>query len=245
MPDSFFNKLNTLVQAHINNIIDPIDETTSKSRKKALSRRDIRGGLQKDVQVLRQRVEEALQYETKLQTKTDKLYEEIADLDQQANIAVQENRENDARSALSRMQQAQRELEMLEADLREHRTITQELISQVNMLDSTIQAAEDQYTEDDDGNINIPVSSSSSPEPATEDIGAQIVKQLDNTRQNLSSLITEYTAKVTGDEQPRSQQRPMDDPPQPQRPLKHPVDKNKVDDELSARINRLSKPDDK
>lgn len=240
MPDSFFNKLNTLVQAHINNIIDPIDEKTSKSRKKALSRQDIRGGLQKDVKVLRQRVDDALQYEGELQAKADKLYGEIAEWDEKANLAVKEERETDARFAIGRMQQAQRELEIMEADLQEHRTITQELISQVNMLDSTIQAAENQLREDEDGNISIPVSSTNK-EATTDDIGAQIIKQLDNTRQNLSNLISEYTAKVTRDEQPR----PQDDPPQRSRPVKHPVNNRKVDDEYEARLSRLSKPDDK
>lgn len=238
MPDSFFGKLSTLVQAHINNVIDPIDEQTSKSRKKALSRQDIRGGLQKDVTLLRQRVNDALEYEGELQAKADKLYAEIAEWDEKANQAVAAERENDARFALGRMQQAQRELEMIEADLQEHRTITQELISQVNMLDSTIQAAEG---EDDE-------QATSSNENTAEDIGAQIVKQLDNTRQNLSNLISEYTAKVTNQDDGQVN-IPVENKPTERtrrsRPVQHPVNTSKVDDEYSARLSRLSKPDDK
>ncbi|MEM9953821.1 MAG: hypothetical protein AAF846_19585 [Chloroflexota bacterium] len=250
MPDSFLNKLNTLVQAHINNIVDPIDEQMSKSRKKALSRQDIRGSLQKDVQLLRQRIDEALTYESELQAKADKLYGEIADFDDKANEAVRDGRENDARFALGRMQQAQRDLEMIEADLQEHRTITQELISQVNMLDSTIQAAEVASQEaDDDEDVSIPVntksSTTSSGQANVEEIGAQIVKQLDNTRQNLSNLISEYTSKVMSDE-PR-QMPEVNDPPERSRtrPTSHPVNRSKVDDEYEARLSRLSKPDDK
>ena len=43
MPNNFFDKLNHLVKAHLNDIISPIDEQISKSRKKALARQDIRG----------------------------------------------------------------------------------------------------------------------------------------------------------------------------------------------------------
>lgn len=237
MPDSFFKKLNTLVQGHINNVIDPIDEKTSKSRRKALSRQDIRGGLQKDVKLLRQRIDDALNYETELQAKADKLYRAISEWDDKANQAVSDGRENDARFALGQMQQAQRELEMIEADLQEHRTITQELISQVNMLDSTIQEVEGETATE----------TPSSEQPKVEEIGAQIVQQLDNTRQNLSNLISEYTSKVTGDDAPlREDESTQDDIPiQRSRIVKHPVDKNKVDDEYSARLSRLSKPDDK
>lgn len=238
MPDSFFKKLNTLVQGHINNVIDPIDEKTSKSRRKALSRQDIRGGLQKDVKLLRQRIDDALAYESELQAKADKLYGAISDWDDKANQAVSDGRENDARFALGQMQQAQRELEMIEADLQEHRTITQELISQVNMLDSTIQEVEAEVVQD------TPVSST---QPNVEEIGAQIVQQLDNTRQNLSNLISEYTSKVMGDDAPlREDEATQDDIPiQRSRTVKHPVDKDKVEDEYSARLSRLSKPDDK
>lgn len=238
MPDSFFKKLNTLVQGHINNVIDPIDEKSSKSRRKALSRQDIRGGLQKDVKLLRQRIDDALNYETELQAKADNLYGAISEWDDKANQAVNDERENDARYALGQMQQSQRELEMIEADLQEHRTITQELISQVNMLDSTIQEVEGEATTD----------TSSSSQANVEEIGAQIVQQLDNTRQNLSNLISEYTSKVMGDDDAplREEEDTQDNIPiQRSRTVKHPVDKNKVQDEYSARISRLSKPDDK
>lgn len=233
MPDSFFGKLNTLVKAHINNVLDPIDEKTSKSRKKALSRQEIRGGLQGDVRLLRQRIDEAIQYEDELQAKVDNLYKESSDWDAKADAAVKEGRENDARFALGRMQQAQREIEMLEADLREHRTVTQELISQVNMLDSTISAVEGEEE------------TTPEREATTEDLGAQIIKSLDSTRENLRDLISTYTAKVTGqDEAPK--QIIVDEEPDPNKgKVKHPVDSRKVEDDYAARLSRLSKPDDK
>lgn len=249
MADNFFNKLNTLVRAHVNNIIDPMDEDSRERRQQALSQKTIRGGLQKDVALLRQRVDDALQYEGELQNRVDKLYAEISDWDDKANNAVKEGREQDARYALSRMQQAQKDVQMTEADLQEHRIITQDLLQQVNRLEATVQAAEEAaaQTVDEDGNIDIPVNttnstgSSTSNAPSVDELGSQIVQQLDKSRQHLSSLISDYTARVTGDTPPPSE--PQNNAPS--RPIPHPVDRRKVDDEYSARLSRLSKPDDK
>lgn len=241
MPNSFFDKLNHLVKSHINDIISPIDERTSRSRRKALSRIDIRRGLQDDVKTLRQRVDDALAYEGELQAKVDKLYQEIGELDASADKAVAEGREQDARHAIGRMQQAQREVEMMEADLQEHRYITQELISQVNMLEGVVQEAEKQP---DSSPAETPSDKSD-----VEKIGEQIVSQLDSTRRKLSDLISNYTAQVTGETPPDKKHYVMGDgtevvdeePPPPR--SSHPVDRRKVNDDLEARVSRLSKPE--
>jgi phage shock protein A len=227
MPTGFFDKLNTLVKSQINELISPIDEKTSKSRRKALSRQDIRRGLQDDVKTLRQRIEDALRYEEELQAKVDKLYKEIADLDATVDQAVADGRESDARIALGRMQQSQRELEMMEADLREHQFITKELISQVNALDGAVYEAEQQQQPD-------------TPEDSEADkLTDKIVHQIDDTRRKLGDLIAQYT-------QPDAVQPTEAAPAQPSQPTSapvHPVDKRRVDDDYSARLARLSKPD--
>jgi phage shock protein A len=230
MPTGFFDKLNTLVKSHINDLISPIDEKTSKSRRKALSRQDIRRGLQDDVRTLRQRIEDAMAYEERLQGKVDQLYQQIADLDRQADQAVEAGREADARLLLGRMQQSQRELEMMEADLREHRLVTQELISQVNALDGAVYEAEQQSKAE----------VKEEPETEADKLVDRIGHQLDDTRQKMSDLITHYT-------QPEMKQAETPAAPEAetgQAPV-HPVDKRRVDDDYSARLARLSKPDDK
>ncbi len=239
MPNNFFDKLNTLVRAHVNNIVDPIDENTSRSRRKALARQDIRRGLQDDVKTLRQRIEDALAYQNELQARVDKLYTEIRDYDAQADQAVAEGREEAARYAIRRMQQAQRELEMTEADLREHQYLTQDLISQVNTMEGVIQEAQTNEAEgkaqpDEEGG------------ESADTIGSQIVQQLDDTRQRLSELISSYTRTVTNDfgdpEAAAREARERREQEAPERPVTHTVDSRKVDDDLSARLARLSKP---
>lgn len=259
---SFFNKLNTLVQSQINSIVDPVDEKTSRSRRKALARHDIRNGLETNVAELRKRVNEALEYQDQMQAKINALYQESAEWDRKADDAVQDGREGDARFAIERVQQAQREIEMMEADLREHQYLTQELISQVNTLDGVVTEA--RHAADGD---NAPANDTEAGD--IDRIGQQIVQTLDDTRQRLSDLVSNYTTQATGQEpsgkpypkpeqtsQPyrpeRKRQVPIvepdddiDNPSTPTRaqPRNHPVDSRKVDDDLSARLARLSKPE--
>ena len=240
MPNNFFDKLNHLVKAHINDLVSPIDEQISKSRKKALARQDIRGGLESDVKTLRARIDDALAYQDNMQAKINKLHEDKNAWDVKADKAVQDGRETDARFAIGRVQQAQREIEMLEADLQEHSYVTQELISQVNMLDGVVQEA---AQADKTGEPSTPEKSD------VEKIGQQIVSQLDSTRRKLSDLISNYTAQVTGETPPDKKHYVMGDgtpvvDEEPQPPRQHPVSSSRVDADFEARVSRLSKPDD-
>lgn len=241
---SFFKKLNTLVRAHINDVVDRGDDSPiSRSRRKFLARHDIQEGLSGDVAGLRKRVDEALAYQDELQTRTDKLYAEISEWDQKADQAVAEGREQDARFAVERLQQAQRELEMNEAALREHRTVTEELISQVNMLEAIVDQSRRESQSDavDD-----------TEEAATEDhsLAQQISERLDRTRDQLTSLINARRQEATfttgepytPEQRVASRETPQDDSPPPAAP-RAPVDRKKVDDDLARRLSRLSKPE--
>jgi phage shock protein A len=242
MPNNFFDKLNHLVKAHINDLVSPIDEQISKSRKKALARHDIRGGLEGDVKTLRARIDDALAYQDNMQAKINKLYEDQKQWDIKADEAVKDGRETDARFAIGRVQQAQREIEMLQADLQEHSYLTQELISQVNMLDGVVQ--ESAQSDKTSGEPSAPEKSD------VEKMGQQIVSQLDSTRRKLTDLISNYTAQVTGETPPDKKHYVMGDgtpvvDEEPQPPREHPVSPRKVDADFEARLSRLSKPDDK
>jgi phage shock protein A len=255
MAKGFFDKLNTLVQAHINDVVRPMgDDDSGKARKKALSRKEIRGGLEKDVTELRKRINEALAYQDDLQAKADALYEEISEWDAKADAAVEEGREGDARFAIRRMQQAQRELDMTEASLREHQLLTQDLISQVNRLEGVV--AESSRSEADTDAA--PAESASE---RADDIGRTLSAKLDQTRSKLNELIDNYRGpgheyvgrESAGDRnaadapEPRmySRDEVVDEVPQPDPPRRnHPISDDKVDDDYASRLSRLSKPDD-
>lgn len=139
---SFFEKLNMLVQSHINDIIHPLtDEADEGTRRQVLSRRDIRLGLDGDLRILKKRVDDALAHEAKLQARVDKLYAEIAQWDAKADDYLRQNSEAQARYALTQLRRAQADLEIAEQTLREHHIVTQELVTKVTQLEAILEDA--------------------------------------------------------------------------------------------------------
>lgn len=241
---SFFNKLNTLIKAQINDLVDfDKDNRTSRSRRKFLARQDISRGLMNDVAGLRKRIDEALAHEENLQKRIDALYRSVAEWDEKADAAVAEGREADARFAVNRMQQAQRELNMMEADLREHHVLVQELISQVNMLEGVVeQAIREEAAEKAQRE---PASEASEVEAEAEGVLHQLNERLNSTRQQLSDLIA--TSRQAATPSPEAQEEaapaPSQAAPQPA-PAEAPNRTKEVDDDLARRLARLSKPED-
>lgn len=231
---SFWKKLDTVVRAQINDLIDTNkDDNTSRARRKYLARHDVNRSLQGDVKLLQQRIEDALAYEEQLQGKVDALYTSIAEWDAKADAALVEGRDDDARLALGRMQQAQRELEMEESSLAEHRYLTRELMSQVNGLESALfEANQGEASETVD------------PERQDTNVLEGLSKQLDQTRETLSQLVQESFKSVTGigeEESEPTQSSSQAPSEKPKRPA-YPVNQRAIDDDLARRRTRLAKP---
>lgn len=239
---SFFKKLTTLVQAQINDLTDfRRDDETSRARRKFLSRHQIGKDLQNDARHLRERIEEALAYETELQNKTDALYAQLADLDDQADSAVQAGQDDQARFLLGRLQQAQRELEMNESALREHRIVTGELIQQVNTLEAILEQAqreaETEKTEQDEG-LASPEQRRATIDVVVEDQESGVINvltdKIESSRRALGQLVNSKTAPPLSNDK-----QIIDEAPQPPKP---PVNSRAVEDDLARRRSRLSKP---
>lgn len=238
---SFFKKLTTLVQSQINDIISPMssdDDTKGDIVRRILGRQDVQQGLEGDAVTLRKRVNEAVEFEGKLQAQVDKLYQEIGNLDAEADALLQRGDEEVARQKLGRLQQAQREITSLENDLYEHRAITQQLMGQVAQLEAVVEQAKREQAEKaaqpitSKPNASIPVEVESDDE--TESLVGGITAKLDETRQKLGELI----ANRTGQPLSKPDELVEELPPPPV----HPVDRKKVDEDMAKRISRLAKP---
>lgn len=238
---SFFKKLTTLVQSQINDIVDPMnrdDAAAGQTRRRILGRQEVSRGLEGDAITLRKRVDEALDYEGKLQAQVDKLYQEIARLDAEADELLRNGEEDTARQKLGRLQQSQREVDSLELDLHEHRVITQQLMSQVTQLEAVVEQAKREQAEKAaleaaaKANASIPVEIE--PEDETDSAAGSIVAKLNETRQKLGELI----ANRTGQPLAKPDEVVEELPPPPV----HPVDRKKVDEDMAKRISRLAKP---
>lgn len=245
---SIFKKLTTLVQAQINDIISPLsDETDGPARRRWLARSGMGQDMANDVTLLRKRVDEALAYEDKLQKQLDALYQDVSDLDTKADEALQNGQESQARGYLGQMHAKQREIAAREADMSDHRAITQELLSQVNSLEAVLeqtrreqqeQAAQSAETAERTAQTQqtrIRVEMDAQDEKAGQ-VMETLARKVDETRRKLGELIT-----TQADTPLARPEEVVDEVPPP--PV-HPMDRQKVDDDLARRIERLSKPDD-
>lgn len=128
--DDLFKKLNLLVKSSLN---DLVGEGTSRSTPRRLGK-----DIDREVAALRQRVNDALDYEQELKTRIAMLEEEVARFDQQADEALRQQREEHARYIIEQMQRSQQRLTMARADLREHQLVTQELMQRVSTLEAYV-----------------------------------------------------------------------------------------------------------
>src|SRR5215213_8718878 len=129
-----FKKLNILVKSSLNDLIgDP-----GSTRRRPLTPAHLGKDIDREIAALRQRINEALDYEDGLKQRVQQLQDEVTRLDQQADGAVASGNDDNARYLVEQMQRAQQRLTMAEADLRDHRLVTQELITRVNTLDAAV-----------------------------------------------------------------------------------------------------------
>lgn len=136
-----FRKLNTLVRARIEGFIED-DLRLPGGRKRRQP--DIRPGdprVKRDIHLLREQINEALDREEALQEQIDALHQDADDLNQQTDAALQQQDQDSARRALGTLRQHEQQITMLEADLAHHRQMTAALMDQVNILESQLAAA--------------------------------------------------------------------------------------------------------
>ena len=204
--NDFFKKLNVLVKAGLHDLID-----TNAERPK-LTARHLGQNLDREVTTLRDRINEALAYEDELEARVQAIQSEVDQLDQQADANVQSGQEDQARQAIAAMQRAQQRLAMAEADLEDHRLVTQELILRVNELEAAVADAKH-----------------AQPETPSDEPLAQ-------AGQALADVLREMQAKIATLRETLEPSSVADEAAPAQ-----PKDTNVVDDDLARRLDRLSK----
>jgi hypothetical protein len=219
--NDLFKKLNVLVKSSLN------DRLAGEERGE---RPRLGKSLEGDVNALRERVNEAVQYEDEIKARIRKFEDESARWDAQADDAVTRGDETSARYAIEQMRKARGRAEQAENDLREHERVTQDLIQRVNMLD----AAAADVSRGEAAQTEAP-SESSAPANAQQlpDLGGV----LREAREKIASLADLAAAQ-------RAQSTLSDDAPTPPAVA---ADTNatqadaEVDDDLDRRRARLSK----
>jgi phage shock protein A len=214
--NDLFKKLNVLMKAKLNDVLEA--GASSRERPSTLK---LGPDVEREIGHLRARIEDALRFEDELVKRTQDLQAEIDRWDTQADQAVAAGDDASARYAVEQMQRSQRSLGLAEADLREHRTVTQELILRVNMLDAAVADARRAQAE-----------KAPAPAPAQEpaDDHSMIVSRTKVLSESLRD-IREQAAQAAAP-------TPASAVPEPPAP-----DRAAVEDDLERRLKRLRKPE--
>lgn len=128
-----FKKLNVLVKASLNDLTG----SSSKPRADKTSAK-LGADYDRDVRMLRSRINDAVDFEAQLKTRVSQLEAEVERWDASADEAVERGDDATARYAVEQMQRARQRLTIAANDLREHQLVTQELVTRVNTLEAVL-----------------------------------------------------------------------------------------------------------
>lgn len=206
--NDLLKKLNVLVRAGLNDLLDADTTSTRHTTPEKLSPARV----EREVKLMRQRVNEALEYEDHLAARVESLRNEVEALDGQADAALAEGQDELARRAVRDLQVAQERLARSEADLQDHRAVTQELMLRVNEMDTA--AADLQRAQ------AAPGDESDRLEQASKVMGDALAQM----RERIASFTVTQEPMRDSSDQPRL-----------------PIDESEVDDDLARRVERLSK----
>ncbi len=145
---SLLNKISTLLRARIEAFLDEeLRLSSGPGRRELLSASQLGKDVDREIEALRRRIDEAITHEEKLQEEIDALRQEAADWDLRADNALLAGDEAAARHAVMQMQHAERSAAFKEADLVQHRRSTAEFIERVNMLEGLVAEARNRQEE--------------------------------------------------------------------------------------------------
>ncbi len=231
--NDLLKKLNVLVKAGITDVLG--DVRSGELPRKALSAFQLGSDIDREVSMLRGRINDALAYEDELQARITALQSEVADWDAKADAAVAAGDDVNGRYFIDQMHRAQQRLAMAEADLRDHQQVTQELISRVNMLEAAVadarRAEAEKQAESKAGEAAGQDPSTSHDKSEESDVarhGQVLSDVLREVRERVNQMGDLITAR--------------DEVQETIVPKELPISNDVVDDDLEARRQRLSKP---
>lgn len=215
-----FKKLNTLLKASLHDALS--GEPTPRGERRRPRPVDpawLGKDIDREVDLLRSKINDAIAYEETLKSRASDLRAEIARLDQEADDAVSSGQHDLARHLIERMKRSEQRLAMTEADLREHRFVTQELIERVNVLESYVAEAKRADAE----------RRTSAPDSPPETVSA--VEKLSDMLRSARETIAGLSGQAESSQQAEADPSPPRGEPD-----------RSVDDDLERRLKRLSKP---
>jgi phage shock protein A len=216
--NDLLKKLNVLVKASIHDVLG--DNSSASTRHEPITPGKLGKDIDREIAMLRDRINEALAYEDELQGRVNSLQGETASWDENADAAVNAGDDVNARYAIDQMQRAQQRTAIAEADLRDHQQVTQELILRVNTLEAAVADARRSSE-----------TQAESEQPTEAPRGQVLSDVLKDVREKITQMgdLISTPAK----DEPNAVEAEGEAPPS---------DDETIDDDLEIRRQRLSKP---
>jgi phage shock protein A len=235
---SLFRKINTLVRAQIDSFLED-DLRIPRGRRDEPIPDPLSKEAQQEIVTLRQEIDEALNYEDRLQEQVDALHQDASDLDAQVNQALQANDDATAKQLLAALRRAEQKIEMLNAGLEKHRKHTSILMDEVNMLEGMVADARAQQ--------NQPPAAAAPESPPEPTVSVPVTIHEDTTAKPITEAPPAPPPQPTINVRVQDASQTTDDdaqpaPPSPtQKPDAPATPQDNDEQELAARRDRLSR----
>ena len=238
---SLFDKIGTLVNAHVNELLGMNETSGSTPSPPAAGSSE--SDSRRAAHDLRQRLDQAMDYEGKLQERLSGLMNRAADMDAEIDERLERGDQLGARRLQSELVALQRQIGLADAELEDYRRITQDMLRELADIEAMLDKleAQDRQAKRDEasgrGKVRIPVDGAGQADANAE--GRE--GKLNPARGNIETMITREPSKRRS---PASSQKEriviVDEEPDPRQPKTRPSgDRN-----MSRRLSRLSKPED-
>ncbi len=246
---NLFDKLSTLVNAHVNDLRD--QAPGSPFARRAGKAADEPSDPHATARRLRQRLEKAFEREDLLEAKIKARQQRLRKLNQGVDDMIRNGYEAEARRMQNELNSIVRELEIAESDLSEHRMVSRNLLQELNTLEGLLERTLPPSSrpkgrrQDSRSPIKIPVAGAQTAakdgESGEKTILDSVSGKLNEARAGLGSLFNEAPKH---DKKPRRQRfqryEIIDEEPDPRAPKK----REPKGPDMNDRLSRLSKGDD-
>ena len=239
-----FDKISTLINAQFNDLLGR--NPRSPLARIKLNAEDAEKNPHVSAQRLRQRLEEAMDYEDELGGRIDERIREVVELDKLVDELLETGDQNSAQRLQVQLNMKRQHLTIAESELQEHRLLTRHLLQELSALDAALDIEKRRQRSpapSPKGKTRIPIDGAATPARQTGNAKRTFLDavsdKFDETRANLENLLDSAPAP----------QRPIgssgiqrfeivDEEPDPRQPKARKTD----EPDMNARLSRLSKP---
>lgn len=240
----FFDKISTLINAQFNDLLGR--NPRSPIARIKLNAEEAEKNPQRSANSLRQRLEEAIEYEDELQARIDERMREVVELDKLVDDMLGSGDSNSAQRLQTQLNMKQHHLTIAESELHDHRLMTRHLMRELSALETALDdedRRQQPQASPPKGKMRIPIEgegrSANQRGNVKKSIFDAVSDKFDETRANLENLLESAPAPERSIRPSGSQRfEIIDEAPDPRQPKPRKRD----EPDMNARLSRLSKP---